>query len=289
MTRFFKRNTPVFNGQDRCGVFADRPRTPDHGSLYFADDHQRLLMFNSRLQTWFPTDGRTFYDSGEKYLVDHFCGPAIDNAYSSAAGIDSPAAVAAHVAGAQRGEAALVTGDVGDTFANDGSSLTKALLWTPEDLEITFGARFKLAAVTAAAAYVGLTDVLAGTTLEMPFTLATATYTSNASNAAGLLFDTAATVDTIRAVGVAGDTDATHVDSAVAPVAATYLDVLLTISAAGVLTAYINEVLKATVAAAVAPDAPLTPIAAAVARTTTSQVLTLDHWFCHQDSRLLAA
>jgi len=289
MVAFFTRNTTVINGSDTCGLFSQRPRTPNHGSRYFADDHQRSLVFDSRRQTWFPEDGRTFYDAAEKYLVDHFAGSALDAGYNKAAGIDSPAAIAAIVAGGLRGEVALVTGDVGDTVANDGSSLAKGLVWTPEDRMIVFGARFKLAAVTAVAAYLGLTDVLPETTLEMPFTLATSTFTSNATDAAGLLYDTAATTDTLRAVGVADDVDATHVDSAVVPVAATYLDMLMTVSTLGVAKTWINEVLKATLADAVNPATALSPVAVGTARTTTSQVLTLDYWFCHQDSRLALA
>lgn len=271
-------------GVAQQGTSANRPRNAWDGFTYYDTDLRSLLVWDATVKNWFAARGGLLYSAATpRMMSDDFKGSAIDSRYSLAKGSDNLAAYPAHVAGKHYGEVALVTGDAGDTTAHDASALAgPAVEWEAEEGEITLEFRFKLSAITDVACFIGLTDTLPATTLEMPATLATTTYTTTATDAVGLLFDTAATTDTLRAVGVKADTDATHVNTSLAPVADTYEEWKIVVSTAGVAKFYkkITGVwtLKATVENSVSPGVDLVPIAIAEARTTASRTLSLDYW-----------
>lgn len=279
MSTLFKRVPLVGHGIDQAGTWANRPLNAGNGFKWWADDKQRGFTYDSRRKLWWPDDGLTFYDAATNYLVDHFAGGTIDDGYSL--GATTGATAPAVDAGAQGG---IITG-VTSADDDDATSLTRALVFVPEDGLIRVGARFKIDDITTVAFCVGLTDVLAtGTTTEMPFELDTVTYTSNAADAAAFLFDTDATDDTIRCCAVDTNVDGTHVDTEIEPVNATYLEFLIELTAAGVATFYINETLAGTIAAtAVTLDVALTPVLIAEARADADRNWHADYLFCHQD------
>ena len=150
----------------------------------------------------------------------------------------------------------LTAGDSAGTVAADGAQLNSELNWKANQGNLVFEARIKIAAITTVSLFLGLTDTKA---LEAPFSLATTTYTSNATDAVGFLFDTEATTDTIRLVGVKADTDQTHVDSSAVFVADTYRTFRIEVDALGNAVFYIDGVYVGAVATAVTITVALTP------------------------------
>jgi hypothetical protein len=186
-------------------------------------------------------------------FFDDFLGDVLQDEWAITAGSDSPAAGA--LVESVYGKLRLTTGDSNASLAADGIQACSFLNFKTLN-GATLEARLQVSAITNLQLFVGLTDQRAA--LEMPATLSGTTYTTVATDAVGFMFDTAATVDTIRAVGVANDVDATHVDTGIAYVAAT--DILLRIEVDTLQTArfYINNSLVATVASALRGTIPLT-------------------------------
>jgi len=138
-----------------------------------------------------------------------------------------------------------------------------------------------MSAITNVCVYVGLTDQIAA--LEMPFTLSGTTLTSNATNAVGVLFDTAATTDDWWLVGVAANVDATQQDAGTAPTASTLETWRIDVSATGVATFYRNGTLVGSaMTGAVTASAPLTPIVAAFSRTTAVRNIDVDYIYVQE-------
>ena len=101
--------------------------------------------------------------------------------------------------------------------------------------------------------------------------------TSNATNAVGVLFDTAADTKDWWLVGVAADVDATKQDAALAPVAATFETWRIDLSATGVATFYRNgSVIGTAMTGAVTASVLLTPVVAAFSRTSTLRTVDAD-------------
>lgn len=170
-----------------------------------------------------------------------------------------------------------VVGKVGDTTASmavSGVQLSRGLNWKANQGGLYCEASVKLGIITNIAFFFGFTDQVAA--LEMPISLSTTTFTTNATDAVGFLFDTAATTVTIRLTGVANDVDATMQDTSVAYVADTYMRLRIELSAAGVATFYINGVAVGTaMTAAVTPTVLLTPVFAGFNRTTANGATTI--------------
>lgn len=215
--------------------------------------------------------------AGSVELFDDFLGDVLEDAWSGAKGTDAQAVVPTIVAGAEDGWVRLTSGDT-TVVAESLSSLTHGLNWKAESGQLVFEARVKpVSSVASVAYFVGFTDVLATSTLEEPATISGTTYTTNATDAVGFLYDTAATDDYWKLVGVKNDVDATHVDSGVAPVADTAVKLRIELSTAGVASFYINDVLKGTLSEAVTASVALTPIVSVMARTTTSKSIDVDY------------
>lgn len=272
------------HGVATSGTWAQRPRNAHHGAKFYADDKYRSFTFDANLMTWMPDDGKTFYDATSKYLVDCFRGAVLDGLYSVAEGNDNVTALAVLDTDQQGGEVDLVTGDAGSGTAADGTAMAGPLVWEMEEaaVQTRLFMRAKISAITNVAFYLGFTDTLPASTLEMPFTLATTTFTSNATDGGGLLFDTAATTDTIRGIGVDTDVDSTTpLNTGVAPTADTYMDFLLLVTPAGLASVYLNGTLYGTFT--MSPDVDVCPIAIAEARSTASRTLSIALLICHQD------
>lgn len=209
---------------------------------------------------------------------DDFLGDVMHDAYSAADGSDPQSVLATIVAGEVSGVTRLTSGDAGTGDAADCSSLTLGLNWSAAMGNLFAEARIELASIASVCVNFGFSDALATTTLESPFTVgASDALTSNATNAACLVFDTGAATDNWWACGVKADTDATKVNTGVAPVAATPTTLRVEIDKAGTATFYIDGVLKASVANAVTVATALTPILTIVTRTTATKTVDADY------------
>lgn len=215
-------------------------------------------------------------------LYDDFVGKAIDttNDWGSHAGSDG-ACVGPAIVAAKGGRARLTTGAGASTMAVNGTQIDKALTWEADAGGLLMAVRLKATLVTNLCLYAGFTDQVAA--LEMPFTIAAGALTSNATDAAGFLFDTAATASTIKCVGVANDVDAAMVDTGLAFAAATDRFLVIEIDANGKAWFYIDGALVAETAGCVTKTIPLTPVVAAFRRTTVSTTVDIDYIHCTQD------
>ena len=202
-------------------------------------------------------------------------GPVLDaNKWTALEGDDDIAAPPVVIA-ANNGLLTLVSGNAGDTFAHDGSQLSSQLNWIPANGGLSMTARIMPVTGVATVCYnVGFTDTIA---LEMPITLSTTTLTTNASDAAVFVYDTAATNDFWHIQGVKGNTDTALTNTSVLPVADTYTILRVDIDTSGTASFYIDGVLKGNIANAVTTSVALTPTIAVTARTTSSRVLYVDY------------
>lgn len=244
---------------------------PHSGGIVFTDNLTARDLL--RLSKY----GVSFDHKNKVVLEDDFLGDTLDTKYSGAKGADAQAVVPT-INSQVNGVVRLTSGDVGDTFANDGSSLTHELNWKANQGNLMFQARIKpVSSVANVSYFIGFSDSLATGTLEAPFTLATTTFTSNATDAVGFVYDTAATTATWRCVGVKADTDATSINTSVVPVADTSAWLEIYVDSSGNATFYIDGESYGTIANAVTATVALTPIATVVTRTTASKSLDIDY------------
>lgn len=211
-------------------------------------------------------------------LHDDFLGEEIEGtSWQSVIGSNASCLQALVLADQIGGQARLTTGaGAGATMAVNGVQLQSRLNWRASQGCLACEFRVQMDAITSVCVFLGLTDQVSA--LEMPFTLAAGdALTSNASDAVGVLFDTAADTDNWWLVGVAADVDAAKQNTGVAPVASTMETWRIEISAAGVASFYRNGTLIGTaMAAAVTASASLTPVVAAFARTNASRNIDVD-------------
>jgi hypothetical protein len=165
---------------------------------------------------------------------DDFLGDALDARYSVVEGTDSATSDAAILATASAGGwLRMTTGDAGTGLAADLIQVNLgSLQWAAANGGLDFEIRFKMSAITECYAFLGFTDVV---TLEAPIISAASadTFTTTASDAVGIMFDTRMTTDNWWLTGVAANVDATHQNSGFAPVAATFETWRIEVSAAG--------------------------------------------------------
>lgn len=142
---------------------------------------------------------------------------------------------------APNGVLRMTTGDAGTGFAADAAQLTSSLSWQASNGGLSFQIRLKMSAITTCTAFMGFTDLSAS--LEQSILFATGTtFTTNATDACGFLFDTTATSKKWWGVGVATDVDATMQDLGVAPTADQYQTFRVEVSPTGTAVFYINGV-----------------------------------------------
>lgn len=213
-------------------------------------------------------------------IFDDFIGDAMDARWNIVEGTDSATSAESVLAGGIGGVLRLTTGDAGTGLAADMIQLTQALQWQASNGGLTLEARLKLSAITTCYAFIGFTDVV---TLEAPIESAASadTFTSNASDAVGFMFDTRMTTDNWWLTGVSGNTDATHQDSGSAPVADTYAKFRIEVSAAGVADFFYNGAhVGSSMAGAVTAATDLTPTIA-VSKTSVTASMTMDIDYLH--------
>lgn len=214
-------------------------------------------------------------------MYDDFLGKAIGATWDVQKGSDGSAANFAFNAATSGTVRATTGAGAGGTMAVNGVQLDHALNWVASQGNLVFEAKVKISAITNISVYVGFTDQLAA--LEAPVTLSGTTFTTNATDAVGFLFDTNATTATIRCVGVANDVDATMQNTGLAYVAATYKTFRIEISSAGVATFYIDGVQVGTgMTGAVTTSIPLTPVVSGFATAAASRTIDVDYILCQQ-------
>jgi hypothetical protein len=191
---------------------------------------------------------------------DDFLGDTLDtNEWLSAEGTDSSTSAAAILAGGIGGVCQLTSGNAGTGEAADAITLNGALQWQASNGNLVFETRIKMDTITNVMCFVGFTDVATG--VEAPVTLSGTTFTSNATDAVGWLYDTGATTDTWRMFGVDTDTDATAQDSGASPVADDYETLRVEVDSSGVAKFYRNGLGVGTaMTGAVTPAVDLCPI-----------------------------
>ena len=161
------------------------------------------------------------------------------------------AAVPAQASEQVNGVLVLTHGDVDGSLAADGAQLTGKVPMKPSAGGLVIEVRLHLnTAITTKSINVGFTDVQ---TLEEPFSIATATVTSTATDAVCFVYDDGATAKTWHCFGV--DTDVNCPANAAitsAPVADTFQTLRIEINAAGTVAKFfIDNVLVHTLTGAV--------------------------------------
>lgn len=237
------------------------------GATVFYTPARELLVWDGRINNWMTASGKALHSaSSPRILTDDFKAAVLDPRHKLAKGDDNVAAYPALVSGSHLGELLFTTGDADTGISHDGSAWSgPSLDYAPEDGTITFEAKIKLSRLSYITAFIGLTDTLVTTTLELPFSLSGTSLTSNATDAVGFLWDPAATNDYWQCVGVADDTDADILNSAVAPVADTYVTLKVVVATDGSARFFVNGTLIGTLAGACSPDVDLVPVIVACA------------------------
>jgi hypothetical protein len=224
---------------------------------------------------------RGAYIDPEHYIqfFDDFFGDTLNVQFSGAKGTDAQAIAPTIVVSgalAAKGHVALVSGDT-VTPSQSLSILTKSLCYKPSYGEIYMKTAIVIDDITSVAINVGFTDVLATTTLEEPFSISGTTITSNATDAACFVFDTAQTNDFWHIQGVKDGTDTDINNTGIAPIADTTITIEMIISEAGHAEFIINGQSYGIVANAVTPTVLLTPVISIMARTTATRTLWADY------------
>lgn len=263
------------NGMDLSGTV--RPTNANDGAIWYDQTNRIHHTYDATLKIWIPGTPLhlAFTAAGAGGFFDDFRGVSIHPSWTLGKGSDDLAAYPV-LAGGDR--VSLVSGDSGVNFAADGSLLTSISLGTiatrtnGQPFIIPF--KVKVSAITNVSYFVGITDT-AG--FEAPASLTTTTFTTTATDAAVILFDTAATTDTIRLVGVSNDVDATPVDTSLAPVADTYESWYLSVNSSGDVAFYREGVLLGTLLVALRTSVPIFFVAGVTSRSTASRTLSLDY------------
>lgn len=178
----------------------------------------------------------------------------------------------------------MVTGDAGTGFAADGTQAIGDTGYTLAAGAKVLEARLKLSAITTVSMFFGWTDQKAA--LEIPIQSAASadTITTNATDAIGFMFDTSMSTDNIWLTGVNNNSDETAQNSAIAPVAGTYITLRIETNTSGDATFYINGAIAGSaMTTAAATGVTLYPTLAAMARSTSSRTLTADYLYLRQD------
>lgn len=214
-------------------------------------------------------------------FMDDFLGKAIGATWDVQKGSDGATANFAFNAATSGNVRATTGAGAGASYAANGVQLDHALNWKAANGNLIFETKVKISAITTIALYAGFTDQLSA--LEMPMTLSAGSLTTNATDAIGFLFDTAATAATYKICGVANDVDATFQDIGVAPTAATFDTLRIEVSTGGVATFFRNGVQVGTpLAGAVTPSIALTPVIACFTRAAGSATVDVDYVLCQQ-------
>lgn len=194
------------------------------------------------------------------------------------AGVGSGTGNAVAISAGLWGRVEIKTASNDGAHSANGSSLSLGgLNWRADQGGLMIEARIQIDDITDAMFFVGFTDTLAST-VEAPLFLNAGAFDSDATDAAGVVYDTDGTTEQFAHGGVKADVDTTPAYSGSAPVNATYVTVRVEISAAGAVTGYIDgTAIGDAVADAVTVTTPLTPIVFAANRAAAARNVLIDY------------
>jgi hypothetical protein len=186
-------------------------------------------------------EGNSWQETRKRIVfMDDFLGDSLSPEWDSAVGSDPQVVAPAIPITRNGGYVSMTAGDdAAGTMAVNGVQLQGENNWVAGSSGLEIEIRLRISAITDICVFAGFTDQTAA--LEMPFTLgASDALTSNASDAVGVLFDTAADTDRWWLVGVKANVDATAQDAGVAPTALTMETWRIVLSSAGAATFFRN-------------------------------------------------
>lgn len=170
----------------------------------------------------------------------------------------------------------VTTGAAGTSLAENGIQLSGSLMWRANQGDLILEWIMAGGTLTDVAWFIGFTDQ--NSALEMPFTLSGTTLTSNATNAVGVLVDTAADNDTWHLVGVRADVDATMQNLAVAPANGTRERARLVVGSTGIARFYRNgALLGSAMNLAVTASTTLCPVIVGFGHSATARFIDLHY------------
>lgn len=217
--------------------------------------------------------------SGDRLIVfDDFLAAALDARWSSTAGSGTGNEVLTTVANGLNGLATLKTASDDGTHAANGTTLTMDQLnFKASQGGLAIEARLKVDAITAVAIFVGFTDVISST-VELPIFLNAADIDSDATDAAGVIFDTDGTTAEWAHGGVKAGTDTVPAYNDGAPVADTFVTVRVEIDETGAVQGFIDGVaIGDKVQNAITTSVAITPAIVVANRSAAQRVLTIDY------------
>lgn len=215
---------------------------------------------------------------------DDFDGSILANKWQVAKGSDGGAANFA-LNGGISGTALGTTGaGAGATYAANGIQIASNLNFKAQGSggatatnNLEFNTRVQLSAITNVALFVGFTNEVG--TLQMPINGAGGGngFTANANDAVGFLFDTTMTSAHWWAIGAKAGVATAGQDSGMAPAAAAYDTLAVSVDQLGNAVFFLNKQQVGVIAAnSITPTVGLTPVIAAFSRAAASRNVTLD-------------
>lgn len=211
-------------------------------------------------------------------MFDDFDGAAILGTWGVNKGSDGGAANFA-INAALNGTIRATTGaGAGASMAVNGVQVSGHLNFEADSTGLEFGCRVKMAAITTAAIFVGFTNQVAA--LQMPINGAGGgdTFTNNAADAVGFLFDTTMTTQKWWGVGSKASVSAAGQNSGFAPVAGTYDDMYIQVDANGNASFFLNGSPVGTIQNnSLTKSVPLSPVIAAFRRSAASTTIDVDY------------
>lgn len=155
----------------------------------------------------------------------------------------------------------LTASDDGTVAANSSAYQYGALDWRADSGGLVMEARIQCDDISEAYIFIGFTDVLPTTTLELPIFLVTTAIDSDAANACGVCYDVDGTTEEWFHGGVKANTDTTPAYSGAAPTQDSYSIVRVEVSALGAVRGFIDgAAIGDAVDAAVTITTPLVPV-----------------------------
>lgn len=258
-------------------------------SIYGQDigtvDDYRLLARQGLLSG--PWGNQVAQGDSQRYVIfDDFDGAALLGTWGVLKGTDGAAANFA-INGGISGTILGTTGATTTTMAGSGIQISGHLnlkaqgagaAASSNDLE--FNARVQSSLATGLSLFIGLTNQVAALQMPIQGSGAGNALTANAADAVGFLYDTSMTTPDWWLVGVKGGVVATAQDVGSGLTAATYDQLAISIDQLGNASFFRNSSqVGVTMANAVTPTVPLSPVAAAFDRIAASKNITIDYLY----------
>ncbi|MEQ8394989.1 hypothetical protein [Thalassobaculum sp.] len=218
-------------------------------------------------------------DPSQKVVFfDDFLAAGIDGRISSTAGSGTGNQAATTVANGLNGRITLKSASDDGTHAANCTSLTlDQLNFKASEGNLAIEVRLAIDDVSEAVLFVGFTDTIS-TTVELPIFMNAADIDSDATDAAGIVYDVDATTKQWCHGGVKAGADTTPAYSGTAPTDGTMVTLRAEITSAGALIGYVNGVaIGAAIADAVTTSVALTPCIVIGNRSANQVTATVDY------------